>query len=142
MSDKTEINLHKKAALNVSRYIERLECQLTPEQITVASGGSAQPLITREYLQDKLSALGEICDNHSIEACGGGCWVCATIHSHPDREKLIMGLREALNTERSLLAASEKRAEAWKVAATCDDDDWNAYASIANKLEANKETGQ
>ena len=44
----------------------------------------------------RLTSPGTICDAHETEVCGGGCWVCATIHSHPDREKLINQLRKQL----------------------------------------------
>ena len=74
-----------------------------------------------EQLLAEVEAFGEICDNHNIEVCGGGCWVCATIHSHPDREKLIGQLREQYLEMRNevhgmarVLARTGRLAEAWK----------------------------
>lgn len=41
---------------------------------------------------------GVICDNHHTDVVGGGCWVCATLHSHPDRELHINNLVEHIRT--------------------------------------------
>jgi len=79
----------------------------------------------------QIAHKGVICDSHDTDVCGGGCWVCATLSSHPDREKLISTLRgmvDKANADISTLlrgirdlerrlGKERTRAENWKVAA-------------------------
>lgn len=76
-----------------------------------------------EKVRAILQSNWDICENHNIEVCGGGCWVCATINSHPDREKLVGQLRVELKEARgdigtllSDLKSKNEQVDAWRYA--------------------------